>query len=114
MTSPRSLHTATRLLNGKVILVGGTDGSQVLATAEIFDPATNKFTSTGDLMSTSRESQTATLLNSGQVLVAGGDNGAVALASAEITPAVIGATSTTTTTATSGTTGRIAIPARKR
>lgn len=79
MTEERGGHTATLLANGKVLVVGGGnsgggrppffgDGS---ATAELYDPATRVFTSTGS-MATGRVGHTATLLASGEVLIAGG------------------------------------------
>lgn len=75
MNHNRAAHTATRLLNGTVLLVGGfANGEQTLSTAEIFDPETNKFLPTGAL-STVRQSHTATLLPDGKVLIAGGFNG---------------------------------------
>lgn len=69
MTTARSGHTATLLMNGKVLLAGG--GLDTIASAEVFDPATEKFTRTGS-MHVGRFFFTATLLGSGRVLVAGG------------------------------------------
>ncbi|MBW3624564.1 MAG: hypothetical protein KY468_14250 [Armatimonadetes bacterium] len=51
MTSPRELFTATKLPNGKVLLAGGfnTRTGRTLATAELYDPATGRFTATGTM-----------------------------------------------------------------
>src|SRR5262249_39058171 len=58
----RTNHTATRLLDGTVLVAGGRDGTGTRsATAEIFDPATNAFTATAAPMSAARELHTATL-----------------------------------------------------
>jgi len=72
MTTPRSMHTATLLPNGQV-LVAGTElaPDRILASAELFDPATGRWTATGD-MTIARTQQMATLLRDGTVLVAGG------------------------------------------
>jgi len=72
----RARHTATLLANGKVLVVGGINDSQsasftVTDTAELYDPVTETWRSTGTLK-WARSSHTATLLPSGKVLIAGG------------------------------------------
>lgn len=71
MTSPRSVHTATRLANGKVLVATGYNLGVVLKTAELYDPATGTWSGTGNL-ATGRLGATAKLLPNGKVLVAGG------------------------------------------
>ncbi len=85
MATARYRHTATLLANGQVLVAGGVDGSNALASAELYDPATGTWTATSP-MTTTRSSHTATLLANGQVLVAGGTEDAhnVILASAEL------------------------------
>ena len=57
MTTPRELHAATLLLDGKVLITGGysaSDEDYVLlpaANAELYDPSTGVFTITSDMMS---------------------------------------------------------------
>jgi len=78
MGTPRVNPTATLLQNGKVLVVGGysiDSASMPLATAEIYDPATDTFSPTTGSMAVARRNHTATLLNDGRVLVAGGYNG---------------------------------------
>src|SRR5207248_10947157 len=82
MTSPRCGLTATLLPNGQVLVAGGEDGDDVLASAELYDPGSGLWTATGS-MTSPRYEPTATLLPNGQVLVAGGQD-ADALASAEL------------------------------
>jgi hypothetical protein len=77
MTTAREEHTATLLTDGKVLIVGGespvagSSGLQDTATAEIYDPSTSLFSTTG-AMAEARSSHTATLLADGTVLIAGG------------------------------------------
>lgn len=78
MLQPRYAHTATLLPSGKVLIVGGipinvdgSSGSNPVSSAELFDPATETFSTTGSL-TTARAGHTATLLNNGTVLVTGG------------------------------------------
>lgn len=70
----RYYHAATKLANGKVLITGGGStipGTPTIATAEIYDPATEVITFTGN-MTTNRAYHTSTLLPNGKVLIAGG------------------------------------------
>ena len=67
----RSLPTMTVLADGRVLLAGGSN----LATAEIYNPDANVWT-TAAAVATVRRSAAATLLSDGSVLVVGGFNGA--------------------------------------
>ena len=94
MSTPRQGHTATLLLSGKVLVVGGngsSNPSSALATCELYNPTPATWAPTGAMV-TARGSQKAALLNNGKVLVAGGlDASGNPLASAEIYDAVAGA-----------------------
>ena len=77
MNAERAAHTATRLPDGKVLIAGGfrEEGTSeiAIASAEIFDPVNNTFTSTSD-MNEPRNGHTSTLLPNGKVLLTGGWN----------------------------------------
>jgi N-acetylneuraminic acid mutarotase len=71
---PRSTPTATLLLDGRVLLAGGTDNNttdQPTNKAEIYDPATQQWGATGD-MTFARDFATETRLLSGRVMLIAG------------------------------------------
>lgn len=82
LLTPRDHHTATLMADGRVLVVGGAEAAagargngeysgRLLASAELYDPATGTWTATGSLR-TARESHFAMLLEDGRVLVVGG------------------------------------------
>ncbi|MBK8293787.1 MAG: hypothetical protein IPK93_03055 [Solirubrobacterales bacterium] len=76
MVHPRLNSESVVLNDGRVLVFGGQtsfdDPESITNSAEIYDPATNKFTATGSLSRGRRNPQTV-LLKDGRVLVAGGD-----------------------------------------
>lgn len=94
LVGARYWHTATLLKNNKVLVAGGSDDGDLastLATAELYDPETRKWSRTGDL-GVARVLHTATQLPSGEVLVAGGyDWPPVSLSVAEVFDPTTGA-----------------------
>jgi deoxycytidylate deaminase len=86
MFNARTLHAATRLANGKILITGGYDSVDYLNTAEVFDPLTGTSAETTTVdpttskvvasnLITGRQGHTATLLQNGMVLIVGGYNG---------------------------------------
>ncbi|KYF92288.1 hypothetical protein BE20_12145 [Sorangium cellulosum] len=72
MSTPRFGHTATALPDGRVLVAGGFNGgSQMLNTAEVFDPASGAWRTLR--MLSAHALHTATLLSDGRVLVIGGN-----------------------------------------
>ena len=83
MSVARAVHTSTLLRDGRVLITGGfDDAGSNHATAELFDPVTDRFLPAARMQS-ARVDHTATLLADGRVLIAGGLSGE-ALSSAEL------------------------------
>lgn len=86
MISNRMGHSATLLGSGQVLLAGGMSGTAHLPdisftslnSAEIYDPASDTFTATGDLH-TARVLHAAALRRDGKVIVGGGWDGTIAV-----------------------------------
>jgi len=73
MSTYREGETATLLKDGKVLVVGGQDGSdQPLTSAEIYDPTSGQFSLTGSMVG-AQTNHSASLLADGKVLIAGGN-----------------------------------------
>ena len=85
MTTNHVNHTATLLLDGKVLVAGGSlSYSFAMDVAELYDPATGTWTATAP-MNSARSTHAAIRLANGQVLVvAGRDIGNYPLSSAEL------------------------------
>ena len=81
MHDVRRYHVAALLPNGLVLVAGGVDSNGaedvLLSSAELYDPKTGAFSTTGP-METGREFFTATTLGNGDVLVVGGSSQASA------------------------------------
>jgi hypothetical protein len=82
MTAARYGAVAAPLPDGEVLIAGGYNVAE-LATAELFNPATDTFTSVSGEMTISRQEAIAAPLPNGEVLIAGGQHSGV-LASAEL------------------------------
>ena len=78
LVTARYFHAATSLPDGRVLVVGGIRSSEPysgnLASAEIYDPATGAWSTTG-AMSGPRQSHRLAVLPRGKVLVVGGTDG---------------------------------------
>jgi len=74
MHSARTLHRATTLADGRVLLTGGVNASGTpISAAEVYDPAVRSFQPVASL-SVPRVGHSATLLPDGRVLIAGGSS----------------------------------------
>ncbi|WP_437683356.1 Kelch repeat-containing protein [Sorangium sp. So ce131] len=109
MSTDRYAHTATRLLDGRVVVAGGVNVSdaadndgpedsgspapgerRTLDAVEVFDPVSGAWSAL-DPMPTARHAHSATLLRDGRVLAAGGYNDVNSLDAAEVFDPVSGA-----------------------
>ncbi len=80
MAAGREDHTATTLADGRVLVCGGEDneaapggGDVVLSSAELYDPATDSFSSAGSF-TVPRDDHAAVRLADGRVLLLGGED----------------------------------------
>jgi len=98
------------LPNGTVLVTGGQDGgSNVLSSAEVYDPVAGTFTALTGTLNTARTGAAATELPDGTVLVVGGSNSSsLALANAEIYSPVAGTFTALTGTLNTARTGATA------
>jgi N-acetylneuraminic acid mutarotase len=74
MTENRDEVGFTALANGKVLIVGGYNGTKDLKTAELFNPETNTFEKLSTELTEPRTGPPAVLLPGGRVLIVGGYN----------------------------------------
>ena len=95
MTVARHIHTATLLPDGNVLVAGGNNGSQILSSAELYNPGTGEFKATGSMLAPRGRGHTETLLPGGKVLVTGGISGNSVVATAEVYNPATGAFSPT-------------------
>ncbi len=74
MNTQRTLFTAVRLNDGRLLVTGGVDAAgAVIASCEVYNPATNVFTPVAN-MNNIRAGHAAVTLADGRVMVAGGTN----------------------------------------
>jgi N-acetylneuraminic acid mutarotase len=100
MSVARDAHTLTLLPNGRVLAIGGYDGTNILNTAEVYDPTAGTWSATGS-MAVTRVGHADVLLSSGKVLVAGGNGSTGSGTSAELYDPVAGTWSVAGSMATS-------------
>lgn len=85
LSTPRTAATATPLLNGDVLIAGGNDGSNDLASAEVLDGRTLSLQRTKGNLNTARRNHTSLRLpGNNSVLIIGGTSGGRPIATAEI------------------------------
>src|SRR5207247_6063105 len=88
----RAGHTATTLLDGKMLFVGGASDASELASAELYDPGANTMTLLGGSLVAGRQRHQAILLpHNNAVLIVGGTASGQAVATAELYKPWVGA-----------------------
>src|SRR5262249_43990599 len=85
MNVARSKHVSAAMLDGRVLVAGGTEaGEGATNAAEIYDPATDCWSSIEGGMIEARSGATAALLSDGRVIIAGGERSGIGSSSVEI------------------------------
>ncbi|PYU18219.1 MAG: branched-chain amino acid ABC transporter substrate-binding protein, partial [Acidobacteria bacterium] len=74
MSAARELGAQATLNDGNILVAGGTDGTNVLSSAEVYSPSSGEWTPTGS-MAEARKSFPSVTLPDGRVLVTGGLDG---------------------------------------
>ncbi|UJR32458.1 hypothetical protein I4U23_019920 [Adineta vaga] len=82
MNQPRYRHTASVLIDGTVLVAGGSNDNGTLNSTELYDPLKERWITVGNMVD-ERWEHTTSVLKNGQVLVVGGYNDR-ALDSAEL------------------------------
>jgi hypothetical protein len=95
MANARAYHTATLLVDGRVLIVGGSDASTVYSTADLYDAGANLFLPSAGAMSFARKTHAAALLGNNKVLILGGTDGVNILSSADLYDPVLDTFTTT-------------------
>ncbi len=73
MNTPRTLHTLSRFAGGFILAVGGLDADgNVLATAELYNPATGTWTALSGQLNTPRYGHAAVATANSALLIIGG------------------------------------------
>ena len=72
MLQPRANAACVAMADGKIVVFGGSDSKGPLASAELYDPATDQWTPAGD-MAVARSGHTATTSPWGAILIVGGE-----------------------------------------
>ncbi|NQW16635.1 MAG: peptidylprolyl isomerase [Chloroflexi bacterium] len=83
MSTPKGAHSASRLLDGRVLITGGDAASGTTNVSEIYDPSSGSWT-LGPNMAKSRTFHKSVTLKDGRVLVTLGSIGTTALSSSEL------------------------------
>ena len=83
MTVARVGHSATLLADGRVLIAGGNDARGRVSSVDLFDPVTNRFVQTGNLVDAQTYHE-GTLLRTGEVLITGGGTASFREARAEL------------------------------
>jgi len=71
MLHARAEHRALKLDDGRILIVGGRNSDSALSSCEIYDPSTNSWTTTGNLLQARYRTQTVKLAD-GRILATGG------------------------------------------
>lgn len=77
MSTPRAFHTSTQMLDGRIVILGGTAQSNLATTIDIFDPAAERFTTAITTLPVGRTNHAAVLLDNNTIAILGGGVGTI-------------------------------------